>query len=57
MKGLIIIFVIVGSSLGSYVPVLWGDSVFSIASILFSAGGGFAGIWLGYQIARGMGIE
>jgi hypothetical protein len=43
---------IVGSLAGGYVPVLWGGSVFSISSLLFSALGALAGIWVGFKIAR-----
>jgi hypothetical protein len=43
----------VGSSIGGYIPTLWGASVFSLSSIGLSAVGGFLGIWLGYRIGRG----
>jgi len=43
---------IVGSLAGGYIPVLWGGSVFSISSLLFSALGALAGIWFGFKIAR-----
>jgi hypothetical protein len=42
----------VGGFLGSFVPVLWGGSEFSFASIIFSAIGGFAGIWLGFKMSQ-----
>ena len=42
----------VGSSLGGYLPTLWGAGMFSLSSIGFSAVGGFLGIWLGYRIGR-----
>ncbi len=42
----------VGSALGSYLPVLWGESVFSMTSVLLSAVGGIFGIWLGYKVGR-----
>lgn len=41
-----------GSTLGSYIPVLWGGSVFSFTSILFGVIGGLVGIWLGYKISK-----
>ena len=47
---------IVGSLAGGYLPVLWGGSVFSMSSILLSAVGGLAGIWLGFRIARRLDI-
>ena len=48
---------VVGSCAGSYVPVLWGDSYFSIASILLGAVGGFAGIYIGYKLAQSWDLE
>jgi hypothetical protein len=42
----------VGSIIGGYVPLLWGGSVFSFSSIILSAIGAFAGIWLGFKIAN-----
>ena len=54
MKKLIMLGMIIGSIAGGYIPLLWGDSAFSMASILFSAIGGFLGIWAGYKIGVGM---
>jgi len=36
-----------GMLVGGYVPDLWGAGSFSLASLLFGALGGVAGIWLG----------
>jgi hypothetical protein len=41
-----------GSVVGSYVPVLWGASSFSMVSFLFGAIGAIAGIWAGIRIAE-----
>jgi hypothetical protein len=51
MKKIVMTGMIIGSTAGSYLPLLWGDSAFSLSSILFGALGGFAGIWAGYKIA------
>ena len=51
MKTLIIFGAFVGSCAGSYIPVLWGGSLLSMSSLLLGAGGGFAGILIGYKIA------
>jgi hypothetical protein len=45
-----------GSSIGSYIPVLWGGSVFSLISIFFGLVGGVAGIWLGYRFSKYLGF-
>jgi len=44
----------VGSALGSYVPNLWGESLFSLSSICFATVGGLLGISVGYNFSRWM---
>jgi len=44
----------VGSSIGSFLPELWGADLFSLSSIFLSALGGILGIWLGYKASRGL---
>jgi len=56
MRVIIIFFTILGSSVGSYAPALWGGSLFSMSSILFGGLGGFVGIWLGCKFAKNIGI-
>lgn len=51
-KPLIWIGLFVGSTLGGFVPELWGVSAFSFTSVLFSALGGFIGVWLGWKIGE-----
>lgn len=46
----IMLGVVVGSTLGGLIPSLWGDSAFSMWSLLLSAVGGFAGIWAAVQV-------
>lgn len=40
----------IGSVIGGYIPILWGDSFFSFASILTSGVGAIAGIVLMYRL-------
>jgi hypothetical protein len=42
----------VGMFVGGYLPELWGASSFSLSSVLFSALGGAAGIWLGVRLGN-----
>jgi hypothetical protein len=44
----------VGSALGSYVPLLWDESMWSVYGILFSAVGALTGIAIGFKISRWM---
>lgn len=57
MKKLVIFGMIIGSIAGGYVPLLWGGSALSMASILLSGAGGLLGIWIGYKAAQRIGIE
>jgi uncharacterized membrane protein YoaK (UPF0700 family) len=42
----------VGSTIGGFVPMLWGDGALSLSSVFFSAVGGVLGIWLGYRLGH-----
>jgi hypothetical protein len=48
--------VFVGSTIGGFIPTLWGDSFLSFSSIILTAVGGLAGIWLGFKLGRMMGL-
>jgi hypothetical protein len=41
----------VGSSVGGFVPALWQAGLFSFSSVIGSAVGGLAGIWLGIKLS------
>jgi uncharacterized membrane protein YeaQ/YmgE (transglycosylase-associated protein family) len=51
-RTLIWIGVAVGSTIGGFIPTLWGASFLSFSSMLLSAVGAFVGIWLGYKLSR-----
>ncbi len=55
-KFIIGIGMFVGSTIGSYIPALWGGSVLSFTSIFFSVIGGLVGIWLGYRVSKYLGF-
>jgi hypothetical protein len=44
--------ILIGSSVGGVIPVLWGDSLVSYGAILWSGIGGVAGAFLGIMIGR-----
>ena len=50
-KKFIMLGMVLGSFAGSYIPVIWGDSAFSMTSLFFGALGGIIGIWDGYKVA------
>ncbi len=43
-------FVALGSFVGGYIPALWGAGFFSFSSLIFSALGAFAGIWIAFKM-------
>jgi hypothetical protein len=51
-KKLIMLAMIVGSTIGGYLPTFFGVSAFSATSIFAGAIGGILGIWLSYKILR-----
>lgn len=56
MKTFIWAGMIMGSIIGGYIPILFGSSTFSIASVLGNGIGGIIGIWLGYKLADSQGL-
>ncbi len=42
----------IGSVVGAYIPLLWGDSALSLSSVILSAVGGFVGIWVGFKLGN-----
>lgn len=56
MKTLVMTGMIIGSYGGGYLPVLWGDSFFSLTSVLTSTIGGFVGIYVGFKTAQRFGF-
>ena len=50
LRGCITIGVLIGSTIGGYVPVMFGADFLSMASIFGNLIGGFVGIWTGYRV-------
>ncbi len=42
---------VAGLTIGGFIPAIWGDSGFSLSSILFSILGGIVGIWVGVRLS------
>ena len=51
-KSIIYISMFVFSTIGSFIPSLWGDNFLSLSSMLLTVLGGLVGIWVGYKISR-----
>src|SRR3990172_7057818 len=51
-KKFIWIGMFVGSSVGGFIPTLWGADVLSFSSLIFSAIGAFLGIWFGFKLSQ-----
>lgn len=43
----------IGSTIGGMIPMMWGDSAFSVTSVLLSGAGGIAGIVVAYKLTAG----
>jgi hypothetical protein len=43
--------VLAGSTVGSFVPSLWGASAFGLSSLLLAAVGGVAGVFVGARLS------
>ena len=57
MKTLVFLGMIAGSYAGSFIPLIWGGSAFSISSIMLGGAGGIFGIWVGFRVAQRIGVE
>jgi hypothetical protein len=51
-KKLVWLGVFAGGFIGNYVPTLWGADMFSMSSVILSAIGSFAGIWVLYKLTH-----
>ena len=49
-KTMLMIGMVLGSTVGSAIPMLWGSDLFSITSVALGFVGGIAGIWLVYSM-------
>jgi predicted esterase YcpF (UPF0227 family) len=49
-KKIIMLAMIIGSSIGGYLPTIWGSGIFSMSSVICGAAGGILGIWLSFKL-------
>jgi len=43
--------ILVGSTIGGFVPSLWGADLFSYSAVLPFGVGAFVGLWVGYKMS------
>jgi hypothetical protein len=49
--------IFIGSTIGGFIPALWGgNAVFSMSSVVLSGVGGLVGLWAGFKVGRMMGL-
>ncbi|HTO91745.1 MAG TPA: hypothetical protein VMJ70_11500 [Candidatus Sulfotelmatobacter sp.] len=51
-KRLIMIGMVIGSTLGGWLPSLWGAGGFTVTAVVFGAIGGLAGIWAAWKLVN-----
>jgi len=51
MQARIWIGILIGSTIGGFIPDLWGAGLFSYSSVLLSGIGAFVGLLIGYKLA------
>jgi len=51
MQARIWIGILIGSTIGGFVPALWGADLISYSGILFSGIGAVVGLFIGYKLA------
>ena len=51
-KKLIWMGVLIGTTVGGALPLLWGNSAFSFSLVVLAAVGGILGIWGGLKLSK-----
>ena len=42
----------IGSTIGGFIPSLWGADMFSLSPLIFGSIGGIIGIYIGFKLTR-----
>jgi hypothetical protein len=51
-KSMVWIGLAIGSTIGGFIPMLWGADMISFSSIIFSGLGGIAGIYIFFKMSQ-----
>lgn len=54
LKVLVSLGIFIGSTVGGYIPTLWGAGLLSFSSLFGSIVGGLIGIWIAYKISQSL---
>jgi uncharacterized membrane protein YeaQ/YmgE (transglycosylase-associated protein family) len=46
----------VGSTIGGFLPPLWGGDMLSVSGFVLSIVVGIVGMWAGYRLAQSLGV-
>jgi hypothetical protein len=52
MRSAIWIWIFIGSTIGGFIPELWGGDMLSYSGVLLSGVGAVVGLWLGSRASR-----
>lgn len=51
MRARIWLGILIGSTVGGFIPELWGAGMISYSSVLLSGAGAFIGLWIGLKMS------
>jgi hypothetical protein len=51
MRGRIALGILLGSTIGGFIPAVWGGDLISYSAVLLSGIGAVVGLWIGYKTA------
>ena len=43
---------VIGSTIGGFIPTLWGASMFSLSPLVFGSVGAIVGIYIGFKMSN-----
>jgi hypothetical protein len=52
MRASVWIGIFIGSTIGGFIPALWGGDMISYSGVLLSGVGAFVGLWVAYRVSR-----
>jgi hypothetical protein len=56
-RGSVWLGIFIGSTIGGFIPELWGADLFSYSSVLLGGLGAFVGLWIGATMGWSLGVN